>query len=84
MSIGLVELSFPGKEKHPPNRVTFSERFYEKEVDPLPEPRADNNARACSDCFALTDMTRLGRKRRVNLLAEPTFYFSCKRITKLR
>ena len=82
MSLVLVELRSPGKEDHPSNRVTFGERLYEKKVDRLPEPRADNNARACSDCFALTDMARLGRKRLVNLLAEPTFYFSCKRITK--
>lgn len=62
MSLVLVELRSPGKEDHPSNRVTFGERLYEKKVDRLPEPRADNNARACSDCFALTDMTRLGRK----------------------
>ena len=76
MSLVLVELRFPGKED------AFGERLYWKKVDPLPEPRADNNARACSDCFALTDMTRLGRKRRVTLPVEPTFYFSCKRVTK--
>ena len=82
MSLVLVELRSPGKEDHPSNRVTFGERLYEKKVDRLPEPRANNNARACSDSFALTDKTRLGRKRRVTLLAEPTFYFSCKRIIK--
>ena len=35
MSLGLVELSFPGKEDHPPNRVTFGERLYAKNVDPF-------------------------------------------------
>ena len=73
MSLVLVELRSPGKEDHPPNRVTFGERLYEKKVDRLSEPRADNNARACSDSFALTDMTRLGRKRRVTLLANVLF-----------
>ena len=53
MSLVLVELRSPGKEDHPSNRVTFGERLYEKKVDRLSEPRADNNARACSDCFAL-------------------------------
>ena len=73
MSLVLVELRSPGKEDHPSNRVTFGERLYEKKVDRLPEPRADNNARACSDCFALTDKTRLGRKWRINLLASQRF-----------
>ena len=26
----------------------------------LTEPRAENSARACSDCLALTELTRLG------------------------
>ena len=56
-----IELSFNGKEDHPPNRFTLASVYMRKKLTSLPEPRADNNARACSDCFALTDMTRLGR-----------------------
>ena len=51
-----MEKSCPGKEGHPPNRVNFSERLYEKKVDPF--PRA-NSVRASSDCLALTELTRL-------------------------
>ena len=47
----------PGKEGHPSNRVNFSERLYEKKVDPFAQA---NSARACSDCLALTELTRLG------------------------
>ena len=41
-----MEKSYPGKEGHPPSRVNFSDRLYEKKVDPF--ARA-NSARACSD-----------------------------------
>ena len=47
-----------GEEGHPPSRVNFSERLYEKKkVDPF--ARA-NSARACSDCLALAKLTWLG------------------------
>ena len=36
-----MEKSCPGQEGHPPSRVNFSERLYEKKVDPFAEPRAD-------------------------------------------
>ena len=51
-----MEKSCPGKEGHPPSRVNFSDRLYEKKVDPY--ARA-NSARACYDCLALTEFTRL-------------------------
>ena len=51
-----MKKSCPGKEGHPPRRVNFIERLYEKKVDPF--ARA-NSARACSDCLALTVLTRL-------------------------
>ena len=47
-----------GKEGHPPSRVNFSERLYEKKVDPF--ARASS---ACSDCLALTELTRLGEPK---------------------
>ena len=97
-----------GQEGHPPSRVYFSERLYEKKVDPFVRVRSwlsnDNIARACSDRLALTELPRAGRvfkwkkagparrvtppskegdpTRRVTLLAEPTFCFSCKRFVK--
>ena len=55
-----MEKSCPMKEGHPPSRVNFSERLYEKKVDPLAQA---NSARACSDCLALTELTRLGEPR---------------------
>ena len=78
-----MEKSCSGKEGHPPSRVNFSERWYEKKVDPF--ARA-NSARACSDCLALTELTPLGESvvtwrkvgpaRRVTHSAEPTFFVS--------
>ena len=47
-----MEKSCPGKEGHPPSRVNFSERLYEKKVDPF--ARA-NSAPACSDCLDRLD-----------------------------
>ena len=49
----------PGKG-HPPCRVNFRARLHEKKVDPF--ARA-NNPRACSDCVALTELTRLGEPK---------------------
>ena len=54
LSLVYMEKSCPGKEGHPPSRVNFSERLYEKKVDPF--ARA-NSACACSDCLALTELT---------------------------
>ena len=55
-----MEKSCPDKEGHPPSRVNFSERLYEKKVDLF--ARA-NSARACSDFLALTKLTRLGEPK---------------------
>jgi len=37
--------------------------YMRKKLTPLPEPRADNRAHACSDCLALTELTRLGEPK---------------------
>jgi len=50
-----MEKSCPGQEGHPPSRVNFTERLYEK--------KDDNRAGACSDCLALTELTRLGEPK---------------------
>ena len=55
-----MEKSWPGQEGYPPSRVNFSERLHEKKADPF--ARA-NSARACSDCLALTELTRLGKPK---------------------
>ena len=55
-----MEKSCPGQEGHPLSRVKFSERLYEKKVDPF--ARA-NSAHACSDCLALTELTQLGEPK---------------------
>ena len=59
-----MEKSCPGKEGYPPRRFNLSERLYEKKVDPLPEPRADNTTVPYSDCVTLTDLTQLGEQKR--------------------
>ena len=55
-----MEKSCTGKEGHLPSRVNFSERLYNKNVDPFART---NSARACSDCLALTELTRLGEPK---------------------
>ena len=55
-----MEKICPGKEGYPPSRVNFSERLYEKKVDPF--GRA-NSARAYSDCLTLMELTRLGEPK---------------------
>ena len=49
------------KVSHPPNGVKFSERLFEKTVDPFAQA---NCARACSDCLPLTELIRLTVKFR--------------------
>ena len=53
-----MEKSFPGQEGYSFSQVNFSERLYEKKVDPFVRVRSrlfdDNSARACSDRLALT------------------------------
>ena len=62
-----MEKSCPGQEGHPPSRVNFSERLYEKKVYPFARVKSwlsnGNSARACSDRLALTELTRLGHSR---------------------
>ena len=55
-----MEKSCPGKEGHPPSRVNLRERLYEKKIDPFART---NSARACSDCLALTKLTRPGEPK---------------------
>ena len=55
-----MEKSCPGKEGHPPSRVNFSERLYEKKIYPFSQA---NSARACSDFLTLTEWTRLGEPK---------------------
>ena len=72
-----MEESCPGQEGHPPSRVNFSERLYEKKVDPFARVKSwlsnDNSARACSYILALTKLTqvfiwrKVGPARRVTL-----------------
>ena len=58
-----MEKSCPGEEGHPPSRVNFTERLYERKVDPSARVKSwlwnDNSARACSDRLSLTELTRL-------------------------
>ena len=62
-----MEKSCPGQEGHPPSRVNFRERLYEKNVDPFARvkswPSIDNRARACSDRIVLIELTQLGEPK---------------------
>ena len=62
-----MEKSCPGKEGHPPSRVSFSERLNEEKVEPFGRVKSwlsnGNGARACSDRLALTELTRLGEPK---------------------
>ena len=58
-----MEKSYPGKEGHSPIRVNLANVYMTKKKTPLLEPTADNSARACSDCLALTELTRLGESK---------------------
>ena len=57
----------PGQEGHPPSRVNFTVRLYEKNVDPSARAKNylsnKNRARACSDRLTLTELTRLGEPK---------------------
>ena len=52
-----IEKRFPGVTL--PARVNLSKCLYDKQLTPLPKPRAENSARAWSDSLALTELTRL-------------------------
>ena len=62
----------PGKRVTLP-KSTLASVYMRKKLTPLPEPRADrlsfdhekiiNSARACSDCLALMELTRLGEPK---------------------
>ena len=62
-----MEKSCHGQDGHPPSRVNFSERLYEKKVDPFARVKSwlsnDNSACACSDHLALTELTWLGEPK---------------------
>ena len=74
-----------GKGVTPPSRVNFSERLFEKKVDPFARVKSwlynDNSARAHSDLLALTKFTRLGDskclyRKRVTQLGGSPFWLS--------
>ena len=54
-------------EGHPPSRVNFTERLFEKKVNPSDRVKSwlcsYNSARACSDRLSLTKLTRLGEPK---------------------
>ena len=62
-----MEKSCPGEEGHPPSRVNFTERLYERKIDPSVRVKSwlcdDNSACACSDRLSLTELTRLGEPK---------------------
>ena len=56
----------PGKRATRQAETTFM-RLYEEKVDPFSNlfPFGANCARACSDCFALTELTQLAGRAKV-------------------
>ena len=55
-----MEKSCPRKEGNTPSRVNFSERLYEKKVDPF---ALANSACSFSDCLSLMELTRQGEPK---------------------
>ena len=53
----------PGKRVTLLAESTLPSVYMRKTLTPLPEPRAENRARACSECLALTKLTRLGEPK---------------------
>ena len=83
--------SCPGKEGHPPSRVNFSERLYEKKVDPFARFDGVDPARRAkvfiwrkvAPARRVTLPSKKGNPaRRVIFPAEPTICFSCKQFAK--
>ena len=52
-----------GKRDILPAESTLVNVYMTKKMTPLLEPTADSSARACSDCLALTKLTRLGESK---------------------
>ena len=53
----------PGKRATLLAESTLASVYMRKKLTPLPEPRADNRAHACSECLALTELARLGEPK---------------------
>ena len=68
---GVSKAPFTWRKVVPGKRVTLLAEstlpsvYMRKKLTPLPEPRADNRAHACSDCLALTELTRLSEPKRL-------------------
>ena len=62
-----MEKRCPEQEGHPPSRVNFTVRLYERKVDPSARVNNwlcdDNSARACSARLSLTELTRARRAK---------------------
>ena len=62
-----MEKRCPGQEGHPPSQVNFTERLYERKVDPSAQVKSwlcnNNSAHACSDRLSLTELTWLGEPK---------------------
>ena len=58
---------FPGKRVTLPAESTLSSVYMRKKVDPFARVKSwlsnDNRARACSDCLALMELSRLGEPK---------------------
>jgi len=101
-----MEKSCPGQESHPPSRVNFTERLYEKKVDPFARAKSWKQSSRMLSMSRLDEVDPARRAKvfiwwkvgparrvtlptqkgdpakRVTLLAERTFCFSCKRFAK--
>lgn len=63
--------SFRGKDGQLPILVNLSEHLFEKKLTRLTEPRANNKARAFSDCLAFTEPKCLYGERLARLSGSP-------------
>ena len=58
-----MEKSCPGKRVTLLAESTLPSVYMRKKLTPFPEPGAENRARACSECLALTKLTRIGEPK---------------------
>ena len=82
-----MEKSCPGKESYPHSRVNFIERLFEKKVHPFAQGKSwqQHSSTLWLSCLDQVDLAgrayvssmTIDPARRVTLLADPTFGFSC-------
>ena len=58
-----MEKSCPGQEGYPPSRVNFSQRLYEKKVDPFARGKSWLSKNNSAERLALIGLIRMGQPK---------------------